>query len=411
MIDFIKYKLQNGLTVILHRDESTPLVAVDILYKVGSKDEDPNKTGFAHLFEHLMFGGTENVPDFDIPIQQAGGDNNAFTNKDITNFYNILPHQNLETALWLESDRMEKLNINAKSLDVQKKVVVEEFKETSINQPYGDLWHVLSDTAFKEHPYRWPTIGLKTEHISEANLEDVESFFDKHYHPSNAILVIAGQIIPDEVKPLVEKWFGNIAHGKSNAAPIPREPAQEKFRSKTIQAPVPSNAIYLAFHMPERMHEDFAAFDVLSDILSGGRSSRFHQKLLKGSGIFSNLSAYITGTVDPGLFVIEAKLIGENDIDQAKELIWNELVLMKSTTIEPDELEKVKNSLIASINFSEVSIIHKAINLAYYEMLSDADLINKQEEEYETVSVDDIKRIANQIFQKENCSEVIYLKD
>ncbi|NNF22260.1 MAG: insulinase family protein [Saprospiraceae bacterium] len=410
MITFEKFKLDNGLIVILHEDESTPLATVNILYKVGSRNEDPGKTGFAHLFEHLMFGGSKHVSDYDIPIQESGGDNNAFTNNDITNFYNVLPGENLETALWLEADRMLYLNIDQKALDVQKKVVLEEFNETSINLPYGNLWHVLSDTAYKKHPYRWPTIGMKKEHIANAGLEDVADFFQENYNPNNAILVITGRQDIETTRNLVNKWFGEIPQGPEVVHNISTEPDQQGLRKRLLSDDVPADAIYMAFHMPGRLHKDFAAVDLLSDILSGGRSSRFYKKLLKGTTVFSNIQAYVTGTMDPGLFVIEAKLMDNATVDEARVLIWNELALLKIEKEEEHELQKVKNGLISSISFSEVSVINKAINLAYFEMLGDASMINRQEEEYNQVTTDDIQRVAKQIFRKENCSEVIYLK-
>ena len=410
MIEFTRYQLDNGLTVILHPDQSTPLVTVNVLYKVGSKNEQIDKTGFAHLFEHLMFGGSKNVPDYDTPIQIAGGDNNAFTNSDLTNFYNVMPAENLETALWLESDRMLQLDINQKSLSVQKKVVVEEFKETSINEPYGDLWHQLSDLAFTTHPYRWPTIGLVPAHIEDADLEDVTHFFNTYYKPNNAVLVIAGKYDEDKIKAQIEQWFGGIAKGEIGVKPIPVEPAQKHFRTRTLHRKVPSDALYLAFHMPDRKHKDFIAYDILSDILSGGRSARLYQNLLKGSELFSNVNAYITGTFDPGLFVIEARLLENADLEKAKLLIWNELQILKEERVHPEELQKVKNSLISSVAFSEVSVTHKAINLAHYEMLGDVNDINTQEKEIDRVTVEDLKRIANQTLVLENCSEIIYLK-
>jgi predicted Zn-dependent peptidase len=410
MIDFIKYTLNNGLTVILHQDNSTPLVVVNVLYKVGSRNESSSKTGFAHLFEHLMFGGSVNVSDFDTPIQEAGGDNNAFTNNDLTNFYDILPAENLETALWLESDRMLQLDFNQDSLDVQKKVVVEEFKETSINKPYGDLWHELSALAYKKHPYRWPTIGLKPEHIENANLEDVKSFFKKHYLPGNAVLVISGRQDLEISKKLVDKWFGQIPKGDHHIDVIDSEPLQTEFRQKILHQDVPSAAIYMAFHMPERMHKDFGAYDILSDILSGGRSSRFYQNLIKNTDVFSNVDAYISGCFDTGLFIIEAKLNSEEKLEEARALIWNELESLKSDLIDTDELQKVKNGLISSICFSEVSIVHKAINLAYYEMLGDAALINKQEQEYIHVNPEDLKKLAINTFVKDKCSELVYMR-
>lgn len=410
MIAYDRYVLDNGLTVILHRDQSTPLVTVNVLYKVGSRNEDPEQTGFAHLFEHLMFGGSANVPDYDTPIQSAGGDNNAFTNSDLTNFYNVMPAQNLSTALWLESDRMLKLDFNQQSLDVQKKVVVEEFKETSINQPYGDLWHKLSALAYEKHPYRWPTIGLVPQHIEDAELQDVENFFYNYYKPNNAVLIVAGNIEIEEAKKEVQKWFAEIPSGEIPASDLPTEPKQTSFRTRTFEKEVPSDALYMAFHMPDRTHKDFIAYDMLSDILSGGRSSRLYVNLLKGSGMFSMIDAYISGTHDPGLFVVEAKLIDGADMEKAKLLIWAELQKLKDEAVAEEELQKVKNSMLSSVAFSEVSITHKAINLAYYEMLGDVNMINVQEEEIDSVRIEDIQRVANNILSMDNCSEIMYLK-
>ncbi len=410
MINYERYTLANGLTVVLHEDNSTPLVTVNVLYKVGSRNEDAEKTGFAHLFEHLMFGGSVNVKDYDTPIQQAGGDNNAFTNSDLTNFYNVLPADNLETALWLESDRMLQLDFNQKSLDVQKKVVVEEFKETSINKPYGDMWHELSALAYREHPYRWPTIGLVPEHIEDAELEDVERFFDGHYKPNNAVLIIVGKLDIPKTKALIEQWFGKIEAGEVAQKALPEEPVQKEFRTKTLERQVPSDALYLAFHMPDRKHKDFIVYDIMSDVLSGGRSSRLYEQLLKGSELFSDIGAYISGTLDPGLFIIEAKLLDGADMEKAKLLIWAELQKLKDTLVDAEELQKVKNSMISQVAFSEVSITNKAINLAYYEMLGDLNLINVQEAEIDSVTVKDIQRVANETFRMDNCSEVIYVK-
>ena len=411
MIEFERYQLDNGLTVILHQDMSTPLVAVNVLYKVGSKNESSDKTGFAHLFEHLMFGGSENIEDFDTPIQEAGGENNAFTNNDLTNFYDIVPAENIETALWLESDRMLKLKFDQNTLDIQKKVVIEEFKETSINKPYGDLWHNLSELAFQKHPYKWPTIGMKTEHIEDASLDDVKDFFRKHYHPGNAILVISGKFESNNAKVLVDKWFGSIPTVDRHDQVIEEEPVQEGFRQRTLSSNVPSTALYMAFHMPERLHKDFGVYDLISDILASGRSSRFYQRLIRKTNIFSSIDAYITGSMDPGLFIIEAKLQEEDQLDQARQLIWDELKLLCSEYVDSDELQKVKNSLISSICYSEVSILHKAINLAYFEMLGNSSLINSQEEEYKHIIADDLMRIAKELFRKENCSELVYLKN
>ena len=411
MIEYKRYTLANGLTVILHPDESTPLVTVNVLYKVGSRNEEVTRTGFAHLFEHLMFGGSANVPDYDTPIQQAGGDNNAFTNSDLTNFYNVMPAENIETALWLESDRMLQLDFNQRSLDVQKKVVVEEFKETSINQPYGDLWHELSSLAFSTHPYRWPTIGLVPEHISEAELTEVKAFFDRYYKPSNAVLIIAGKYDKKTIEQRIHHWFASIPGGAVDFSPIPKEPVQQAFRTKTVKRKVPADALYLAFHMPDRNHKDFIVYDLLSDILSGGRSARLYQNLLKGTELFSKINAYITGTLDPGLFVVEGHMLEGADIQQAHKLIWAELDKLTKELVDIEELQKVKNSLISSVAFSEVSITNKAINLAYYEMMGELGRINQQEEEIEVVTAEDLLRVAKLIFTKENCSELRYLRE
>jgi len=358
----------------------------------------------------LMFGGSVNDKDYDTPIQQAGGDNNAFKNSGLPNFYNVLPAENLDTALWLESDRMLQLDFNQKSLDVQKKVVVEEFKETSINQPYGDMWHELSALAFKKHPYRWPTIGLVPQHIEDAQLQDVENFFNGHYKPNNAVLIVVGKIDIAQTKATIEEWFGKIPSGEVAHRHIPAEPAQKEYRTKTLERQVPSDAIYMAFHMPDRKHKDFIIYDIMSDVLSGGRSSRLYEQLLKGSDLFSDINAYISGTLDPGLFIVEAKLLEGADMEKAKLLIWAQLQKLKDEKVGAEELQKVKNSMISQLAFSEVSITNKAINLAYYEMLGDLNLINGQEAEIDTVTVEDIQRVANEIFKMENCSEVVYRK-
>ena len=308
VINYSRFELDNGLRVLVHEDKSTPMVAVNILYNVGARDESPEKTGFAHLFEHLMFGGSAHIPDFDDPIQMAGGDNNAFTNNDITNFYNILPAANIETAFWLESDRMRFLTLDEKVLDVQRRVVVEEFKETCLNQPYGDVWHHIADMAYKVHPYRWPTIGKVPKHIEEATIEDVQEFYQKFYLPNNAILVVSGNTSNEQVRSLTEKWFGEIPRGATPDRNIPQEPRQEKLQQRINQANVPVDAIFLAFHTPSRTHEDFYTTDLLSDILCNGQSSRLYRKLLKEQHLFVHIDCYITGSIDPGLLIIEGKL-------------------------------------------------------------------------------------------------------
>ncbi|MEM6319774.1 MAG: pitrilysin family protein [Bacteroidota bacterium] len=408
MIQYSRFELPNGLKVVVHEDKSTPMVAVNLLYNVGARDESPEKTGFAHLFEHLMFGGSANIPNFDEPIQMAGGDNNAFTNNDITNFYNVLPAENIETAFWLESDRMLSLNFSKESLEVQRKVVLEEFKETCLNQPYGDVWHHISDMAFKVHPYRWPTIGKVPKHVEDATLDDVKTFFYKYYRPNNAILVVAGNTTEAQVKALAEKWFGEIPRGETPSKNIPQEPIQERFIQKTQYAKVPIDSLYLAFHIPGRLDEDYYTTDLLSDVLSNGASARLYRRLLKEKRLFNHIDAYITGNIDPGLLIIEGKPAEGISIEQAKMAIWEELAELKQDFIPEKELLKYKNKVESTLVFSEISILNKAINLAFFELLGDIELINREKDLYQRITVADIHRLANTIFTEANCSELQY---
>jgi zinc protease len=408
LIDYTRHTLSNGLILLINIDHNTPLVAVNLLYNVGSKDESVDKTGFAHLFEHLMFGGSENIPDFDTPLQNAGGENNAFTNSDITNFYDTVPIENIETVLWLESDRMKQLAFNKKSLSIQKKVVVEEFKETCLNQPYGDAWHLLSDMVYKVHPYRWPTIGLMPEHIEKARLDDVKSFFSRFYCPSNAILAISGPIEVDQTIELVEKWFGDIPAGNKNNRNLPVELPQQAYQKKIHYASVPADNMYMAFKMPGRMDPAFYAIDLLSDIMGDGQSSRLYEHLLKDLKKFAYIDAYITGSIEPGMFVIEGKPADGVSIDEAEELIWAEIEELKKVLIPTDELLKLKHILETSNAFSETSALNKAINLSYYELLGEPDLINTEFDYYNAVTPEDIRKAANDILRKENCSVLVY---
>jgi predicted Zn-dependent peptidase len=410
MIKYKRYTLKNGLRVLLHHDKSTPLVAINVLYDVGSKDEDPDHTGFAHLFEHLMFGGTKNIPDFDIPIQEAGGENNAFTNCDMTNFFDIMPAQNIETALWLESDRMRKLKFSKKSLKVQKKVVVEEFKETCLNEPYGDMWHHLSDLAYDVHPYKWPTIGKEISHIENANLDEVKGFFNKFYNPSNAVLVVCGDFDEKNIKNIIEKWFGDIPSGIKYTRNLKQDDVQKIEKSKEIVSDVPANCIYLAFKMPGRLDENYYAYDLLSDVLSEGRSSRLYQKLHKEQHIFSSIDAYISGTNDPGLFIIEGKIMDDVSIEKAEKEIWNLILDLQEKGIAEEELQKVKNKTESNIALSELSVLNKAISLAYYEMIGQTELINTEIDHYNKVSLSEINEVAKTLLTKNNCNKLIYKK-
>ncbi len=410
MISFQRFELENGLKVIVHEDTQTPLVAINVLYNVGSRDEHPDKTGFAHLFEHLMFSGSENIADFDTPLQNAGGENNAFTNSDITNFYDILPAENIEMGLWLESDRMKNLAFDQKGFEVQKKVVVEEFKETCLNVPYGEVWHQLSSLAYKKHPYQWPTIGKIPAHIADSTLADAKEFYSKHYAPNNAILVLAGNVQFDKAKSLVEKWFNDIPAKETTERKLPIEPPQKEKASAVVEAAVPADAIYLGFHCGGRLDPDYYTADILSDVLGNGRSSRFYQRLYKGKNLFTRIDAYISGTADPGLFLIDGKVGNDRTLEECLDAIWMELNDIKQQGITKEELSKVKNKIESSLYFSEINILNRAMSLAFFEWLDQAEMINHQMEKYEQVTADDIQLLANTLFTEDNCIELIYKK-
>ena len=409
MISFEKFTLKNGLKVLVHEDDSTPLAAMNILYDVGARDENPMQTGFAHLFEHLMFGGSVHIPNYDEPLQMAGGENNAFTTNDITNYYLTLPASNLETAFWLESDRMLSLAFSEKSLDVQRNVVIEEFKQRYLNQPYGDVWLNLRPLAYKVHPYQWATIGKEIAHISDAKLEDVKNFFKKFYHPGNAILVISGNVKLQEIKALAEKWFEPIPSGIAYKRMLPQEPRQTEKRTLTLEREVPLDALYMTFHCPGRSDDNYYAADLLTDILSRGKSSRLYIRLVKEQRLFSELNAYITGDIDAGLIVIEGKLSDGKSMEEAEGSIRQELENMKSKAVSESELNKVKNKIESALQFSEMNIMNKAMNLAYSELLGDANLVNEELKKYEEVQAEDLQRLAEEIFTDENCCCLYYV--
>jgi zinc protease len=411
MVDFNRFTLANGLKVLVHEDPTTPMAVLNILYDVGARDEDPEKTGFAHLFEHLMFGGSVNIPSYDEPLQRVGGENNAFTSNDITNYYITLPSENIETAFWLESDRMLSLAFSEKSLDTQRNVVSEEFKQRYLNQPYGDVWLKLRPLAYKKHSYRWATIGKELSHIENATMDDVKAFFKKHYTPQNAILVVGGNVKTEEVKKLAEKWFEPIPAGDKYERNLIQEDLQTEARQETVKANVPLNAIYVAFKMPGRLNADYYAFDLLSDILSRGQSSRLFNSLLKEQKLFSDINAYISSSLDAGLFIVEGKLVEGVAIKTAEKAIWAELDKLKSELVTADELTKVKNKVESVLVFSEMSLLDKAMNLAYYELLGDADLLNQETEEFLKVTAEDIKRISNETFGREQSSTLYYLTE
>jgi len=411
MVKFNRFTLDNGLRVIVHEDNTTPMAVVNILYDVGARDENPEQTGFAHLFEHLMFGGSVNIPTYDEPLQRVGGENNAFTSNDITNYYITLPAANLETAFWLESDRMLSLAFSEKSLEVQRNVVMEEFKQRYLNQPYGDVWLRLRPLVYKHHPYQWATIGKNLEHIEHAKIEDVKAFFKKHYTPQNAIMVVGGDVTTEQVKQLAEKWFAPIPAGEKYVRNLPQEPEQHEERRETVTAKVPLNDIYIAFQVPARTDGDYFALDLISDILSRGQSSRLYRSLVKEKQLFSEIHAHLTGSSDKGMLVVEGKPLENVSIEEAEAAVWLELEAICNTPVPEDELTKVKNKTESTMVFSEMALLDKAMNLAFFELLGDADLYNHETEKYLAVTAQQIQEQSQSVFRRDNSSTLIYLAE
>lgn len=408
MIQYDRFVLENGLRVIVHEDYSTPMAVVDVMYDVGARDESPDKTGFAHLFEHLMFGGSINIKDYDEPLQMAGGENNAYTTNDLTNYYIQIPSENLETAFWLESDRMLSLAFSKKSLDVQRKVVCEEFKEHYINKPYGDVWHKLRELSYKQHPYRWMTIGKELSHIENAKLNDVKEFFFKHYRPINAILVVSGNVKLDEVKRLSEKWFAPISMGEKYFRNLTQEPKQTEARFLDVEANVPLDAFFKTWHMASRLEKGYYAADLLSDILSGGGSSRLYQALVKEKQLFSSIDCHHMGSIDTGLLTIEGKLVKGVKMDDAERAVQEEVEKIKSDLVSESELEKVKNKTESMIAFEDMTVMNRANSLATYELLGDAEMMNTELDRYQEITIQDIKEAAKEIFEESNSNTMRY---
>ena len=408
MIQYEKFVLGNGLRVLVHEDTSTPMAVMNILYDVGSRDENPEQTGFAHLFEHLMFGGSINIPAYDEPLQMAGGDNNAYTSNDVTNYHIQLPADNLETAFWLESDRMLSLAFDENSLQVQRKVVCEEFKEHYINKPYGDVWFKLREMAYKKHPYRWMTIGKELSHVENAKLEDVKNFFFKHYRPVNAVMVVAGNVKTPLVKELAEKWFGDIPSGEKYNRQLPVEPKQTEARKLEVKSNVPLDAFYKCWHIYSRLDERYYIADLITEVLSGGGSSRLFQSLVKEKQLFSNIDCYHYGTVEAGLLAIEGKLIKGVKMEEAEKAIEEELQKMKNEKVSEEELQKVKNKTESMMAFEDMSVMNRANSLAMYEILGDAELMNTELGKYQAVTAEDILKESRVIFDDANSNTLYY---
>ncbi|MCF0074792.1 insulinase family protein [Dyadobacter sp. CY261] len=408
MIRYKQFTLGNGLRVFVHEDFSTPMAAVNILYNVGSRDEDEERTGFAHLFEHLMFGGSKNIPSYDIPVQNVGGENNAFTSPDITNYYITLPAENVETAFWLESDRMLSLSFDPNVLEVQRKVVIEEFKQRYLNQPYGDLWLKLRPLAYKTHPYRWATIGKDIGHIERATMDDVQDFFFRFYRPNNAVMVVAGAVTFEKVQELAEKWFGNIPAGTAYIRDLPTEPSQTEARYLETSAAVPLNSLIKAFHMPGRYDESFYAGDLLSDILGRGKSSRLYQKLLKERALFNSISANIISSLDPGLIMVRGNLNPGVTLEEADQAVNEVLQELAESGATEEEVTKVKNQSEASLAFSEVELLNRAMNLAFAANAGNVEWANADADIIRSLTPKDIHHAARTILRPENASTIYY---
>lgn len=408
MLHFNRTVLDNGLRVLVHEDHSSPMVAVNVMYDVGARDEDAGKTGFAHLFEHLMFGGSVNIPDYDEPLQKAGGENNAYTTNDLTNYYCSLPAENLEVAFWLESDRMLSLAFSEKSLDTQRKVVCEEFKQHYINKPYGDIWAKMRELAYTVHPYQWMTIGKELSHIENATIEDVKAFFQKHYCPVNAVLVVAGNVSLDKTLALANKWFGPIPGGKKYLRDLPKEPRQTTPRILETSANVPLDALMKTWHIGARLEDDYYVADLLTEILGGGGSSRLYQSLVKEQQLFSNIECYHFGSHEPGLITIEGKLVKGVSLDKANEAVEAELKKIKESPVSPDELQKVKHKTESIVAFEDMGLTSRAGSIANYELLGDAHLINTELEKFQSVTADRMMSVANLVFDESNTNTLYY---
>lgn len=409
MLQINRHILSNGLRLVHSQDASTQMVALNVLYNVGARDENLEHTGFAHLFEHLMFGGSVNIPDYDAPLQLAGGENNAWTNNDITNYYLTVPRQNVETGFWLESDRMLSLDFSERSLEVQRGVVMEEFKQRCLNQPYGDVGHLLRPLAYRVHPYQWPTIGKELSHIANATLEEVKDFFFRFYAPNNAVLAVTGNISFEEAVSLTEKWFGPIPRREVPLRQLPKEPVQTGERRQVVERNVPLDSLFMAYHMCDRLDADYYAFDILSDILSNGRSSRLNQHLVQEKQLFSSIDAYISGTIDAGLFHISGKPAAGVSLEEAEAAVREELNELQTALVQEHELEKVKNKFESTQIFGNINYLNVATNLAWFELNGQAEDMEKEVERYRAVTADRLKAVAQTAFREEN-GVVLYYK-
>ena len=410
MIQYKQKTLPNGLKIIINEDNMTELVAVNMLYKVGSKDEKPNHTGFAHLFEHLMFSGSKNFPEFDTLINDLGGESNAFTTCDITNFYISVPSLYLETILRIEADRMRNLLIDKKHLDIQKKVVIEEFKQRYLNQPYGDVYKLMRELSYKVHPYSWQTIGKDISHIKNADLEAVKDFYNTYYQPNNAILALSGNIKSEQAFSLVEKIF-SFDSTATKTISYKQEPLQIENRFLEVKRNVPASIVFITFPMCKRVDEDFYIFDLISDILSNGKSSRLYKYFVMEKKIFTGIDAVVSGDDDNGLFMIIAKLTDGITAEQAEKEIFLAVKQFCDNPPTDREFQKVKNKYITNITLNNIKILDKAMNLAYYEHLNILDRINTEQNRYETIKIEDMVCLAKKTFFERKHNTLYYIAE
>ncbi len=408
MFDYQRFFLDNGLEVLVHEDSSSKIAVFNLLYKVGSRFEQPGKTGLAHFFEHLMFGSSAHVPEFDRELERVGGSCNAFTSPDITNYYMTLPSSNLETAFWLESDRMGHLSLTEKTIETQRKVVLEEYKQRYLTPPYGDVWHHLRKLAYTTHPYRWPTIGENLGDIEGYTRDMIWEFYQEHYHPGNAILVVAGDVTQKEVARLAQKWFGPIPSRSRKFSQIASEPTQAEKRNLTIQAKVPTDALYKAYKMPAKGTEGYLEADLLSDLLGGGKSSPLEQQLVKNGKIFASVGAYITGSVDPGLLVFSGKMeqgVGAMEAEAALDALLKEFTQKE---ISDSSLQKIKNQSEAMKTFESIQLLNRAMNLAYYAHLGDPALYWQEFEQKASCEAVQLSSWAKRLLQEDQASVLYY---
>ena len=406
-IPFTRQTLANGLHVLVHEDRTTPLAACTIVYRVGSRDEDPACTGIAHLMEHFMFSGSDHAPDFDLALQKVGAINNAYTSQDLTCYYIVLPANNIETALWLESDRMAALSFSQQGLDVQKQVVMEEFKETCLNQPYGDLMMHVYGLSYRNHPYQWLPIGKELSHIEQVDMNIIRRFHDTFYCPANAILVVAGNVHAEEIFAMADKWFGDILPGRQNPHRYPQESPSKENRLKVVEKPVPDDMLFKSWLMPARTGADYCAYDLLSDILGTGQSSYLYRKFVMENRLFTDISASVSGSADKGLFFINGRPAEGISIEQADEQLTKYLADFQFNDKLSYDLQKVKNNAESIILERNLKVEDRANTLATGEFYSRAEDFADERTGYFAVTEEDIRRITETMFKRE-CGNTLY---